>query len=328
MKNPRSSRWLAHALVLCALGAVSSASAALLVSESFSGYLGGSDINGQVALGTGLAGNWLSNVSGSPASSTAISAGLTFGAMSTSGGAVTVSVPGAPSSGVTARYLGLGVNTSASIGAVTGTLYSSFLYQTGTGYQPHNHAVHGRVSTAIDGLNANGRFFVNPDNSTGASAAAPYYAGSPPTINSGQAALTIGTTFLAIGKFTNVGSTGGIGTMLTLTETQYTDWLTNQGGDEAALFARSQGSGAGQVMVNLTTSVYAGTAVTFVGGTNTFIQTFTSSGNSASSTAFSVTYDEMRYATSFGELSLVPEPSGLALLAGSLSLFAFCRRRV
>lgn len=309
---------------MCALGAVSSASAALLVSESFSGYLDGSDIHNQLALGTGLAGNWNSTVSGSPASSAAISAGLSFGAMPVSGGAVTVSVPGAPSSGVTARYLGLGVNTSSSIGTVTGTLYSSFLYQTGGGYQPSNHAIHGRVSSAIGGLNAQGRFFVNPDNTTGATAAAPYYSGTPPTINSGQSALTVGTTYLAIGRFTNVGSTGGVGTMLTLTEAQYTDWITNQGGDEAALFARSQGTGAGQVAVSLNTSVSGDTA-TFVGGSNTFIQTFTSSGNSASSTAFSVTYDEMRYATSFGELNLVPEPGSFALV--SLAAFGLLRRR-
>jgi len=297
------------------------ASATALIYESFSGYSNG-NIHGVSVLGTGLAGNWTSTISGNPSGGTATNAmvsstGLTFGSLPVSGGAVTVSVDSGAADTAGSKYLVLGVNTST-FGTITGTLYSSYLYQANTGYTPANHAIHQRVNSSAAGLNASARFLVNPDNATASTGPGAGYAALG--ANATASSPTVGETYLAIGRFTNVGGAGGgTATMLTLTLAQYTDWITNQAGDEASLFARAQGLGADEVMVNQSDT--STNTRNFVGGTSTFIQTFTTT--NATGGAFSVTYDELRYGTSFADV--VPEPGSAALL--SLASLGLLRRR-
>lgn len=278
------------------------ASADILISENFSGSYTESNIIGQTATGTGLSGNWQATITGTAGNThgaSYTSSGLSFGTISTSGGGLKLTA-GATTSG--SNSIITGANTS-DFAAVTGTLYSSYLYQVEGAYVTGTHAIAQRTGSTPTGNQAGGRFFLNPDHSATGTTAGVDYIGNAPT--NGGATPALSTTYLTIGRFTNVGGAGGgTATMVTLDLAQYNDWVAD-GGTEALLFARVQGTDDQSARVKI--SDISTTQANFDGANNTVLQATINLGTGTD--AFNVTFDEFKYATTFGEV-VQTVPSG------------------
>ena len=134
------------------------------------------------------------------------------------------------------------------------------------------------------------------------------YAASVPT--NSTAALTLGTTYIIIGRFTGVGTTSGTSTVWALNATQFANFIA-AGGTETALANTSVTATATQTPASalrnfITTDAFA---LITAGGTGTL--------------------DEIRFGSALADVapSAVPEPSAAAALAGLAGVLAVSQSR-
>jgi len=295
------SRIFSKPILLAVLGVLpaANASADILISESFSGSYAEGSLNGQAASGTGLSGNWAAFITGTTGNAhgaSYTSSGLSFGTFATSGGAMTLTLDATQAgSGAATNFIIVGADTNT-FGTVTGTLYSSFIYQT-AGYIAASHTINQRIGSTSSGNFAAGRFSLNSDNSGTNTLAGTNYSGSSGTTVGGSTPVDA-TTYITIGRFTNVGvAGGGTANMVTLDIDQYNDWIAD-GGTEALLFARTQGTTVQDARVNISHS--NSNTANFIGGNSAFLQASTNLGTASGT--FSTTFDEFKYATTFNEV--------------------------
>lgn len=299
-------------LPVAALATMPNVRASLLVYEGFNGYTIGK-LEGQIpnANTTGLdtistKGYYDGATTSRAGTFTAQASGLTFGTLATSGGSM----------GFTTGTNVIGADIEIGSTAYTGTLWNSYLITftaKGTAQTGGEGAVL-RVSAAPND-NTNSRFNSWADSRSGTSNT--QAVGYAATGVDGSGTLALNTTYIIIGKFTNVGvtlspSVQGVATQWALTESQFAAFLA-AGGDEAAL-------GSVTITGMSTQTVSSGT-------TNIF--------SSASAFAFvsvndSGTFDELRYASTLAEVvpTNIPEPSSAAALAAlAIGGAALLRRR-
>lgn len=288
--------------------------AATLVYEGF-GYTGsianGATMNGVATTGTGLTGNFaVANVNGG--SSTYNTTGLTFSGnfFATTGGALRMSGTSTANTSSTSN-IGLAWNA----GTVTGTVYSSFLFVPAAESPLTGALAAERINTTIGG--AGGYFISQADGGGGVGAPAVGYDATTTTTAS---TLTTATTYLAISRFTNVGSALSVGTPGTanlwiLTSTGYDAWVA-AGALEASL------------------STFATVSVTDTATTGTFnlsnaqfaqFNLSTANDGTAGRTQ-TYTFDELRYGTTLADVA-IPEPATGVLALGGILLLALKRTR-
>lgn len=271
--------------------------ATLLVYEGFTGYnagaLAGQSPN-QHTVGLGPAGYYdgPSNRTGGYT----LQAGLTFGSLATSGGALGY--------GTGINVIGADIDIGST--AFQGTLWSSYLVKlnspqaSGAG----DGALLRIADSPDDTLDI--RYSTWADSRSSSTRVGTAYSGT--TAINGNASLVVGTTYIIIGRFTRVGSGASAGspavaTVWALTEAQFANFIA-AGGDEAAL--------AG-------TSVTATASHSVTSGTKTFITSDAISLVTANSTGV---FDEIRFGSSLADVSplAIPEPAAAASLAGLVAL--------
>ena len=287
-------------------------SAALLVYEGFTGY---SVANLSLATPNdntiGLAKN--AAYAGTAPEGYVLSAGLNFAGLASSGQAVTYS-----SSSTSVASAELLLNSTVANG---GTLYSSYLVNTGTKSAASGNGTELRISEDSGSGGTRYRSFSDSRGST--TNMGLFYSGtSNATIADSGVALTSGTTYLMINTFANVNvalsvgppEVAGIGQSFALTETQFATMLAYPGGPQAFLNDAATNN-------SLVTAYATNTANT---GNNGFI-----SGDFMQMVKVSSggTMDELRYGDSLESVIPVPEPaSGLLALFG-IGAVAVRRRR-
>lgn len=294
------------------LASTCAGSAAVLVYEDYDyALIDGTTMNGVATAATGFTGNYAS--AGTSGTSVYQATGLTFGAnhLPVSGGAVRLSSP----TGTTSSLLGATISVG---GAQTGTLWSSYLVNITTKSNAGNATAQARVSDVQAGaagtqnnrMNSQGDGFVG-----GVFGTAVTYSGSGAT-TSGATTLTVGSTYLMLSQFTNVGTAGGgTATLRVLDVAGYNDWLSLGGGLEANLGT-----------YDLSTQSHSFTTQADFGDGDFFV--FAASNASGATAVQTVVYDELRWGTSLGDVvSTVPEPSAVASVIGGLGMLALLRRR-
>ena len=290
--------------ILAGLGAgffVAQASAGLLIYEGFVGYEVGS-LAGQAATGTGLTGQWaLRGVDQTNYTAT----GLSFGSLATTGGAASFSLPGKEVS-----VIGAEIDLAA---PVTGTVYASMLFNFSSLDEDTDSLSGLRISDNI-GLENNNRFSTYAD----AQGETEYIPGV--AYNNSQSfseqILTLGTTYIALSIFENVGETltsenTGEGSVYVLDEAQFEDFVAN-GRDESNLTGRTIGSGATQLTAFAAEpSNDDGDTFSLEGGDFLGLASYSDTGGTVAGI-----YDELRGGTSLDDVVVVPEPASLAFLLG------------
>ncbi|WPJ95185.1 hypothetical protein SH580_17320 [Coraliomargarita algicola] len=313
--------------------AASTASADLLVYEGFN--YGGSDtaING-IAVGggaVGLTGSYATATgtsgSGNTQASTYLATGLSFSNLSTTGGSLQQSV--IPKIDLTKEYVysSVALDTSA-----TGDIYGSMLVNIATseltlGGDSSNSGISDlRVqdSSNLTG-NANSSMLTTAKRASqaGVKAGASYTANGP---ISGSNAINTNQTYLFITRYTNVGlAGGGTANLWVLDETQYDLWQADGGSEiDLATYAlmETSNSGTDTIAFDATKSIRV--------GTGEFNLDFNSgSANYSNLGELTVTYDEIRYGSTLGDVVVVvPESSQYSLILGALlACFVGARRR-
>jgi hypothetical protein len=138
--------------------------------------------------------------------------------------------------------------------------------------------------------------------------------------------LLIDTTYMMIGRYTNVGTalsdtTTGVATMFALTADQWDSFVAG-GGDDAYLDNAIVGTGVGTISATATATVTSGT-FSFANGD--FVQTVVAASGSGTETFL---FDNMLYGTTLADVAPIPEPSSYALLMGlSVGALLVTRRR-
>lgn len=287
---------------LC-MGGMSDASADLLVYEGFNGYttgtLAGQTVNGNAI---GLSGAYLQPAGQYTAITTS---GLVFGSgattYATSGGSVWN-----PNGDLSTISVGL------NIGTFSGTLYGSYLFKLGSTYGPNGGTrMETRFNTASTAGTAASYLYAAVDNSS-AKMALKYDASSAMTTSESiTSTFAAGVTYMAISKWTGVGTGSGTGTLWVLTSAQY----DASGGLLTESFLNSN------ALISLTTSG-SGSSVL---NNSDYLQ-FMPGGSSVDDRAL----DEIKYGTSLQDVTAIPEPNVLALTCSGFCavLLAFRRRQV
>ncbi len=293
----------------------STSHATLLVYEGFA-YTGtvsnGATIAGTATTGTGLTGNYaVANTNGG--SSTYSTTGLTFSSnfFATAGGALVQSGTSI-ASGSSTSVAGVAWNAGAS----TGTVYSSFLFRPTTESPLAGALAQTRINSSITA--AGGNFQAQADGSGGVGAPA---VGYDTTTTTTATTLATGVTYLGITRYTNVGSaltvgSPGVANLWVFTSTTYDNWVS-AGALESDLSTFAT--------LNVTDTATTGT---FVLNNTQFAQFNLSTANDPTAGRVQIySFDELRYATTLGEVA-IPEPSALVLLgAAGVALMARRRRR-
>lgn len=288
--------------------------ATLLVYEGFTGY--GSTLTDTApnanTIGLDTA-NYTAG-SGQLARFTVLSSGLTFGSLLTSGGALSSSSSTAVAT----------VRLDLSGGDHTGTLWSSYLVRFAA--SPASGSTNYAYLRALETTNATSEHFASyadsryksPDSTeVGVS----YGAGSgSDSVALGGATLAGNTTYILISRFTNVGTplsseNPGVATTWALTEAQF-EAFVEAGRSESYLDSGSIGS----------TFTAKATSLKTTPGTYTFKKD--SYVSLLASGLAGTTLDEMRWGGTLADVTPIPEPASLALLAGlgGLGIVAFRRR--
>jgi len=208
-------------LLLVSLSATQFASAALLVNETYDNYTPidflttGPTPNAPNANALGLTGTYVVNNPGGGNGYSFVAGGLAFADYNTAGGGKLVyrSNPGG-----TTLAAELSISSS-----VTGTLYSSYLVNIDVANSNSGGFTEVRVAPAVNTGGAETRFRSQPDSMvSNANGPGIGYSGTTGP-GSSSTALTPGTTFMVISRFTNVGTalsagTPGTGTIFVLNE--------------------------------------------------------------------------------------------------------------
>lgn len=308
---------LVYPLLLCMAPL---AGATLLVSDNFDAKIAG-NLTGQGTAGTtGLTGNYTFGGTATGQSFTVVTGSLGFSTYnSTSGFSVLATSVG---SGATNR-----IQTTGSFN-VTGTLYSSYLVNFSSigGATGSLAEVRTATNEGDSGASATTRFRLMADATSGTELRpGPGYDNAA---NATTTTLGLNTTYMVIGRFTNVGNAlgpgvgaSGIATLFALTASQYDSFIA-AGGTDSYLDSAVVGTGAGEISARAADSAITTGTYTFSNGA--WIQTAVSSASSA--TAQTYTYDAIRFGDSLTDVTVVPEPS-TALLGLLASLGLTMRRK-
>jgi hypothetical protein len=319
--TPTTLLTLSLAAALCSV-----ASAATLVYEGFNYSLSNGDsINGVTSTATGLTGAWavannIGTGTGMTASSSYLSTGLSFAGYQSTAGALQVSATGggnpstATSTTAGIQYNGATVNS--------GTLFTGFLFNVNSASATPAAQSSLRFGTTIAGGTLT---FVTATESNRADTVGSFggsYTGA--TSNAGAGiTLPSNTTLFAITSWSNIASGSSNGTLKirVLDETKYASWIL-AGGTEAHLDV-----GANVVGTHTINNAATG-AISLTSGL--FLQFLASTGSNGANTE-TVTYDEIRWGTSIGDIAMapIPEPSAFAALVGlgALGIVGMSRRR-
>ncbi|TLD70077.1 hypothetical protein FEM03_15220 [Phragmitibacter flavus] len=267
---------------------------AIVVSESFSGYTPGLVYN-QPAQGTNITGTWGGSFNPSV---TFVSSSLSFGSMQTSGGALQITA----TASVSPVSNQAGFNVGPGAGNVTGDLWASFLYRPET-----------TDSDLLMHSSSIGTLQVGPNNT--------HLSLSAQLGTSSYYDLVPGQTYLILMHYTNVGmANASHGSLMVLTVEQYENWKAS-GGTESALNAR--------LVSQLDSGIFGRSEsdstgpITFGSGSWASFATDATFFNTST-----MTFDEMRFATSLEEAAQVPELFVSSyLILGGLVIFVAKRRR-
>lgn len=324
-------------LLTSALLGLTSANADLLVYEGFN-YGGTSmDIDG-VSVGggaVGLSGSYSTSTgtsgNGNVQTSTYNTTSLNFSNILTNGGSLYQSVSPTILQTKEFVYSHASFNTAA-----TGTVFQSMLARVDAnalvnatlGNDPSNSGLSDLRVQDTSNITGNGSGYmsaqVKRSNQNDQRVGAAYSASGG--FISGSSSINIGQTYLFISRYTNVGMVdGGDANMWVFDETSYNTWQANGGleGDLDTYALISTGNSNGST-ITLSASQSLRIA------TGEFSVDFNSGANNYDNTGeISTAYDEIRFGTTLGDvISVVPEPSHYAMIAGSLMLgLAMLRRR-
>ena len=282
------------------------ARASLLVYESFTGYTSGT-LEGQKpnANTTGLDKNvgYYDGAATSRAGRFTLTTGLSLGSLAVSGGALAYATG--------TNVIGADISIGA---AFTGTLWTSYLTQITTRGSLLGDGALLRVGDSPSD-SSDIRYTSWADSRGGLTGALPTpnlavgYAGTTPSNSDGS--LTLGITYIILGRFTNVGASSGVATLWALDQTQFAAFLA-AGGTESAL--------AGTSVTATATQNNPSTARNFI--TTDAFALITANGTGV--------FDEIRFGSSLGDVApiAVPEPSNATAFAGLAALLAtFLPRR-
>jgi hypothetical protein len=302
------------------IGLSADASAALLVNETYDSYApvsfpitGSSAIVTEVATSAlGLQGNYIVNNPGGGSGFSFSSGGLAFSTYnSTSGNRMVYRA----NAGGTTLAAQLSLTSS-----VSGTLFSSYLFRVdnaGTITTGNSSFTEVRVTTGSGDGGGSSRFRSQvEDNSALTSVGLGIsYAGSAATTGSATVPA-IGTVYMAINVFTNVGVAGvtGTATQYVLTAAQY---------DQFALNGYTQGflDGAGNVTSKLSASTTTVAGQTFANNQHVQI-------GGIGTTSGVTNFDALKFGTDLLSVVTIPEPASSSLVVlGGLGLLVRRRRR-
>ena len=297
-----------HLPFLAMLASTCAGSATVLIYEDYDYALtDGATMNGVATAATGFSGNYATGGSGStPGTSVYATTGLTFGAnyLPVSGGAVRLSAQGGASNSTV-----LGATISVG-GAQTGTLWSSYLVNIASKSDKAGATAQARVSD-LQTTGSGNRLNSVADSGSTLGTAISY---DSTVVTASGTTLTVGTTYLMLSQFTNVGTAGGgTATLWIFNLAGYNDWLSLGGG-----LAANLGS------YDLTSQSDPSTTLADFGAVNDYFQ-FAISNTTDTSVSLlqTVVYDELRWGTSLGDVvSTVPEPSAVASVIGGLGMLA------
>lgn len=321
------------AAALLGLGSLQQLSAAVYVYTPFDyGLTDGVTLNGVPTGVSGLAGNWAALA---PAQAQYSTTGLSFGSnfATTSGGALKLT---ALATGGNVNSF-LGAAFSLTPGTVTGTLWNSYLVQ----WSAFSDILTAQTTLRTSGAatsNSNSYFRSQAEadktDTLGGKPAISYSTATTTNPPATPFAYDLGTTYLILNRFTNVGTalsptTTGLGTLWVFTQSGYDSWVA-AGATEADLdLPLSETSyfsfktDSSPATTGATTGVPTGTYVLDSTRFMQFLQSTTASG-----TVNPVSFiDEMRYHSSLSDI-VVPEPGSAGLLLGGIAtLFLVVRRR-
>lgn len=258
-------------------------------------------ITGAAATGTGLTGNWVMNRGGSTNvnGSSFASGSLTYGSLPTTGGKLQwdgVNSSAAAGNRLTAQ-LTSSAQTALAVDETTKTIWMSYLvnanntgFGTEFGVYLYNNAIGGDATGApVFGLGMNGTLARLAYNNTATTAAF---------------SASITTTYWLVGSLT-YSEAGG-----TTTFSAANLWVLN---------ATSGNPPATEGALGTATVSWTGTSTSVANRTPTYLGFYTNSSSNDPQ------FDEVRVGTSY--LTVVPEPTTWALLAGSLTALVVFRRR-
>lgn len=306
------------AAVIAGFSSTPAAQATLLAYEGFTGYTAGQQLAGKTV---GSSAYGVSGTVGGIGQSNdyyASSNGLTFGSMPVSAGSGMYTDNAGVAAGLTYNYSGP---------SVTGTVYTSFLLNIASGITTASSSGL-RINTS---QNASGStaFFQSYGDTSSSTVPGNAYGLNASQVNSSAPATTAGslslnTTYLVVGIFTNTGTSlsagsPGLGTTYVMTLDQYNYFNSHGGITTSALAAATVGAtGNNTVFSAVSSSVTSGTYTLQTGGGIQF-----AIGNAQVSQT--VYFDEMRVGTSLSDVVPVPEPSSVAMVLGGISFFVLRR---
>ncbi len=314
-------------LFLLPLLSFSLANGAPLVYEGFN-YGGSSGaIGGTTSNALGLTGSYttLTGTAGSGNLQTATynSTGLTFAGYQSTGGSLTMSL--APKLDSTKEYVMSHVSFDTT---ATGDIYHSFLANVGVNTMSSGFAgteIRSQTTSSVHQTSTKdfASMTVAP-NRSGSSGTIPSIGYKADATTSGGS-VDLGSTYLYISKYTNVGGAGGgTASLWVLNNAGYVDWQAN-GGNEGDL-----GTYASFTATDTQTdTILFGTDRSMRLSAQEFSLNFNSSpSNYSLSGDLTTTYDEIRYGTSLGDVVVIPEPgTGLLLLVGLISSLIIHRKK-
>lgn len=279
--------------------------ATLLVYEGFNGYTAGqlaAQAPNTNTVGLNQSVGYYDDAATSRAAGFTLTTGLSFGSLTTNGGAM------AYTSGTNV----IGADIALGSSPFTGTLWTSYLVKISTQGSGAGDGSLFRVGDSPADT-ADIRYTSWADSRTSSTAVATSY--STATGANGTASLTLNTTYIIIASFTRVGSSlssgsPGVASLWALNETQFANFIAN-GGTEAALLGTS-------VTATATHSTTSGT-LTFVTGDATSFVTVAGTG----------VFDELRIGSTLADVTptAVPEPAATAAIMSIGCGLFFLRRR-
>jgi hypothetical protein len=236
---------------------------------------------------------------------TVTASSLAFGSLVTSGGAVSFSA----ATNVAAARLSLAA-------PFTGTLYTTHLIQLTSRGPATADGFHSRASN--DTTTGGQRFFVLADSRQSSTNVGTSYAGAVGTHTNATTGLTLGTNYLMIGRFTNVGTSIGIGggtaTAYALDLAQFNSFML-AGGLESYLDTTAIGTAANQITARV--SAPNALAGTYGFATGQFVH-FVNVNDIGIA-------DEFRYGSALASVIPVPEPTAFGMLLAGLAGLAYRR---
>lgn len=287
--------------VVLAVTAGSCSLNAQVVSEDFSGYTTGG-IAGQNVQATGLTGTWSGTTPGQSVNEVSLD-NLSFGSLQNGGGSLHIKAESSTGNAnpVSTAHLNLASNMS-------GTVYSALLVNIAARGSDANSfsqfAVADSGSTSV-------RLATTSD-SYGSTFTSVAYAGTGATASTQT--LELGTTYIVLSVYTNVGneiSTGNPGTITSyyLTEAQFTHYkaLSFAGMDSASI-----GAGDSDVYSTISQSVAPSTPATYSIDSGNIIRF--SLQEQGGDTTMEAYFDALRFGSSFDDVTPIPEPATLSWL--------------